>query len=192
MAAKKSKIRFETDPKQKVQTPPPLCKTKCGRNGMVVDGWCSACFAKHKKGYFTSSGELHPDILRKQRELEEKRKKRAIRRAARELKSIKDALCQKLTLPVLKVLNVANQEMDKPKYCEKLDFWTSDTVCYSRLFITQHKKCAKCTVHNSSLENLLNLTEEIYAKSPASAATETDATPTNSGEPPITAQASNQ
>jgi hypothetical protein len=176
MASKKSKIKFEATLPDKVSvTPkqPSLCKTKCGRKGLNGDGWCSSCYAKHKKGYYLSTGEVSPDILKRQRELEAKRKKRAVRKAARMLESVKQDLCQKLTPSVLKVLATTDDQLDKPVYCEKLAFWTSDAICYSRLFITQNKKCSKCKVHDNKLDDLITSVEDIYAKTTTAPATET-------------------
>jgi glycerol kinase len=148
-----------------------LCKTKCGRKGAVADGWCSICFAKYQKGRFTSSGEIHPDVIRKQRMIEEKKKKLEVKRAKRKLSIIKEELSSKLTSSKLKILTENYPDMNKPKYCKSLEFWTSDTVCYSRLFVTNNKKCVKCKVHDSSLENLLQLTECDYDETAATTAT---------------------
>src|SRR3990172_2457468 len=149
-----------------------MCKTGCGRKSSISEKWCSVCYARFKRGYYTVNGEISLDVARKQKQLEEKREKRELRRGLKRAAEIKERLQSTLTSAHLKVLSVQNPETGKPQYCDRLSFWTSDVVCYSRLLVSKNKRCAKCSLHDASLEMLLKFMESDYGKTTAIAATQ--------------------
>lgn len=164
MASRKSKVKFDIAAALPAPNQAGMCKTKCGKKSSTSDGWCATCYAKFKKGYYIFSGDISPVIIRKQQAIAEKRMRREARKVAKQLELIKESLSTKLTSIHLKVLPTQSPEADKPKYCEKLAFWTSDTVCYSRLFIVNNKRCNKCKIHDASFEALLQFVENYDAK----------------------------
>jgi hypothetical protein len=163
MASKKIPIKFELVREAKAAPSKALsvqpCRTKCGKKG-AYEGWCAACYSKYKKGVYTSDGSLSPAAIKRQKEVDDKKRKKEVRREVVKLETVKEDLAKSLTPSILKVLSSENPDMDKPKYCERLAFWTSDSICYSRLFISQNKKCSKCKLHNKSLDSLLQLVEK--------------------------------
>jgi hypothetical protein len=164
MASRKSKIKFDAIAAMPAPATSGMCKTKCAKKASTTDGWCASCYAKFQKGYFTVGGDISPAVLKKQKDIAERKARREARRSAKRLESVKETIKTKITSNHLRVLSVSSPEADKPKYCEKLSFWTSDTVCYSRLFIVNNKRCSKCKIHDPSLETLLQFMENYDAQ----------------------------
>ncbi len=164
-------------------TKKPECKTKCGKPS-TVEGWCTVCYSKFKRGYFTASGSLSPEVIKQQKEKAEKAAKKAARLAQKRHEFLKEELGSRLNSSHLKILADQVPESTQQHYCEALSFWTSDTVCYSRLFISKNKKCAKCKVHNDKLESLHTFMENCNGKeSTETAKSEIEAANEATGEP---------
>lgn len=175
-----TKIKFESESVQLKKNDNKLCKTGCGKK-CLQNGWCGRCYAKYAKGHYTADGQISPDILRKKRQEEIKKEQRDSKRLARRIEIVKEELKTKLNSNLLKILSDTNPESNKPKHCERLAFWTSDTVCYSRLFITQNKKCNKCKIHDSSVESLLSFVENSNVKDAKIATAEDNSSPAAGG-----------
>lgn len=137
-----------------------LCKTKCGRKA-TENNWCGRCFAKFQKGYFTESGAVHPDILWKEKLKAERQAKRANKQKQLLLEETKEQIKQRLDTKLLKIITDQSPDMSQPKYCDALSFWTSDAICYSRLYISLNKNCARCKLHDGTAEALLAKTKEL-------------------------------
>lgn len=140
----------------------PNCKTGCGEAAQD-NGWCRKCHTKYKKGYFIASGEVNPAILAKIKAKEEKQKIQAIKVAHKNIFKI-------ITPSNLRALEAAAPDMNSAKYCKQLEFWTSDVVCYSRLFLRDYKDCYGCKIHNDSFISLNEKLEKLNETKAISAA----------------------
>ena len=75
---------------EKVTTSEPkLCKSGCKRTSKI-EGWCSVCYAKFKKGFYTADGSISPDIIRKRKEAEDKKDRLNKRRQQLKLEKLKE------------------------------------------------------------------------------------------------------
>jgi hypothetical protein len=156
------------------------CITGCGRKPRTED-FCSNCYVKFLRGHFRKDGSKHPDIVAKEKALEIKRAKRQLKANAKKIEDDKQHLRKYLSRDLLKVLQNTDPETDKSKFCPHWDFWTSDAICYGRLFILNKKDCDRCHEHDGKIEMLKTFVKEQLDDKKLSGEGNTAATTTNAG-----------
>lgn len=135
------------------------CKTGCDRKARIV-GFCGICYTKYLKGYFLKTGKKHPDILEKEKQQKLAKQKKAIKKEANNRKRDKEELKKVFTKDLLKILQTVEPSTAATKPCPHLDFWTSDAICYNRLFIINRRECENCKDHDHSVPHLLEFIKE--------------------------------
>lgn len=135
------------------------CITGCGRKPRT-DNFCGNCYTKFLKGHFLKNGTKHPDVIAKEKAIAIKREKKSHRENLKNKLKEKEFLKTNFTKDLLKVLQDSDTSVAAPKYCPHWDFWTSDAICYGRLFISKKKDCEDCHDHDSKFSNLKTFIED--------------------------------
>lgn len=131
------------------------CKVQECSRPSVKDGFCGWCHKKYLKGIYSISGELS---LKAQAEASRKnmlKQKKDKKEKQKEIAEKKNKIKGRLSTNLLKVLQQEDSNTDKPFYCNALGFFTSNSVCFARMFIFQrHNECLKCQLHDDKLDAL--------------------------------------
>lgn len=130
------------------------CKTRCGRLART-DGFCGTCYIKYRKGDLLEDGQKSGALKAKEKKEKEKEKRKVLKT----IKKKKERLSEELTKNHLEVLK-EKPEYTEVKGCPLYNFWTSDVICFNRLYVDKRRKCLKCTVHNDKVDVLIDLLED--------------------------------
>lgn len=133
-----------------------FCKVSECNRAPKTNGFCGWCFKKYEKGELDFDGGLTVKALskiKKQKDLAEKKQKRAARNKTIALKK---ALKASLNKDRLKALQVAHPHYKRTIHCPHFNITICPASCFGRMFVHDlaPSKCRKCEVHNNALEGL--------------------------------------
>lgn len=134
------------------------CKVEDCSRPSIKDGFCGWCLKKHIVGKYDHFGalSLKEQIKLNQKISKQKNKEKKEKQAQIDLK--KKDIKGRLTTGLLKVLQEDNADLKKTFYCNKLDFFSSEAVCFARMFIFEKpKECMKCNVHDLKLDGIIEV-----------------------------------
>lgn len=130
-----------------------ICKVPNCDKKVRTDGFCFFCYSRHSRGLVNNDGKKTNKAIAEEKKVAKLKEKAAKRIKERQMEADKDFISKNLTKDRLKILQTKYPENTKPWYCEKLSFFTSNDICFYRIYTAERKNpdCLKCKIHDDKL-----------------------------------------